>query len=117
MKKVYYDDAKTENKEWLPARIFLGILFIIVLLHMFVFKSGDGSLIHTETLWKAVHPFNWFFDGIALIAFTWILLFISGLAGKIWKGIYNVFQPGENNFGASPLMIGACVLLMLLFFA
>jgi hypothetical protein len=106
--KIMYDRG---DKELLPLRIFIGFVMLIVFLHMFFIKTGDASPIHTETLWKAVHPFHWFYDTVATLGFITFCLFLSGYLGKVFSFFTSIQK------GTIQVIAAVAGLLMLLWFA
>jgi len=110
MSKVFRDDKKTENREWLPARIFGGIMFVVVILLTFIINPNvNNDKFTNETMWEAVHPFKWW-DIFGLLGMVFIFLYILGFGGKI---VYRFTGPkSENSFGLVHLVAFVCALLM-----
>lgn len=110
MSKAFKDSEKTE---WLIVRVIIGVALLVTLLAMFVIKPTDT----TATLWNAVHPFNPFFDTVALAATLFVGAYLGGIANYIVRPIYELVQPrGENSTGVTRWVMWACVLLMGLFY-
>lgn len=105
-------NEKTIN---LIVRIGAGAILIIATLCMFVVNPHvNQDAFSSETLWEAVHPFNWFFDSVALLALIFFGLYVGGMAGKV---IYTFTGPRTQNSSGLIHIIGiVCALLTVLFF-
>lgn len=117
MSKIMYDGGRADKNENLIARIGIGVIFGIVFLLMWVINPHENKDVFTsETLWECVHPYNWFFDTVATIAWVWCCLFLSGMASIVYKKVYSLFQPEANTAGPAPIVTIVCALLMLLYY-
>lgn len=108
------DDKKTQNKEWLPVRIFFAIVLFVCIWAMFISKpDGAGSLIDMEFMWDAVHPYSPLWDTLGIACLLFDLLFLAGLATPVYK----LIQPqGEGSVGAFPAIAMGCGIGMIVFF-
>jgi hypothetical protein len=112
--KPFIDGGKADKNMSLIVRIGVGLIMLIALSMMFVFNPGENAdKFSSETLWEAVHPFNWFLDTVAMAGFIFFALFIAGLAGKT---VYKFVNPPANSSGLISVIAVVSMLAMILFF-
>ena len=112
--KPFIEGGRADKNMALIVRIGAALIMLIAFLMMFVFNPHEnGDKFSSETLWEAVHPYNWFFDTVAMAGFIFFALFIAGLAGKT---VYKFVNPPANSSGLISVIAVLSALAMILFF-
>ena len=98
----------SDKTQKLILRATVGFILLITLLFMFVINPHvNKDQYSSETLWEAVHPWNWFFDTVALIGLVGFCLFLTGYLGKVIR------DPQKGTIRVIGII---CMIAVLLFF-
>jgi hypothetical protein len=115
MSEVFTDGGRADKNLKLVVRIVGGvIMFIAILLTFFINPHVNSDKFSNETMWEAVHPFNWFFDTLGVAAMLFYALYVCGLAGKT---IYFFAEPKkEKSVGLIHALFAVSVVLIILMY-
>lgn len=109
--------SKIDKDERLPrtvARGIIGLCLLLAVIYMFVDPSVNKDKFTSETLYEAIHPYNWFFDTLGLISIFYFGLYVAGFAGKV---VYSFTeQKSENSSGLVHAVFAVAALFVILMF-
>lgn len=115
MEKGFTDGGRADKNMKLIARVLGGIILLPVIWLTFLHNPHiNADKFSNETMWEAVHPFNWFFDTLGIAGLLFYTLYILGLAGKT---IYAFSEPKtEKSSGLVHILFVVSVVLMILMY-
>ncbi len=94
---------------------FIGICLLLFFLFAVVINPGvNADSFSSETLWEAVHPFNWIYDTVGTVGFVAVALYVAGFLGK---AVYAFTEPkSENSSGLVHVVAAVGFLSIILIF-